>query len=67
MNAAVLEAEFKNSTPHLESLVKMVYWSQNLLDKKKVSYPKMTDVASGRIVNNEKKKSLPFSMSDLAK
>ena len=46
LNAAILETD---ATPKLANLLKLLLWSQEELDKKKIRYPKMTDVASGTI------------------
>lgn len=49
LNAAILEIENRESTPKLASLLKLLLWAQTELDKKKVKYPKMTDLARGTI------------------
>lgn len=50
LNAALLKMEHRESTsPRLNNLLKMILWSQNELDKKKVKYPKMTDLGSATI------------------
>ena len=46
LNAAILEVD---STPKLANLVKLLLWSQEELDKKKIKYPKMTDIATGAL------------------
>ncbi|XP_052800798.1 glucose-induced degradation protein 8 homolog [Mya arenaria] len=46
LNAAILETD---ATPKLANLLKLLLWSQEELDKKKIRYPKMTDVSSGMI------------------
>ncbi|XP_069133991.1 glucose-induced degradation protein 8 homolog [Argopecten irradians] len=46
LNAAILEVD---ATPKLANLLKLLLWSQEELDKKKVKYPKMTDFSNGRI------------------
>lgn len=46
VNAAILETD---STPKLANLLKLLLWSQEELDKKKIRYPKMTDIATGTI------------------
>ncbi|XP_071100063.1 glucose-induced degradation protein 8 homolog isoform X1 [Haliotis cracherodii] len=46
LNAAILESD---STPRLANLLKLLLWAQEELDKKKVKYPKMTDIAKGVI------------------
>lgn len=46
LNAAILETD---ATPKLANLLKLLLWAQEELDKKKIKYPKMTDIASGTI------------------
>lgn len=46
LNAAILETD---ATPKLANLLKLLLWSQEELDKKKIRYPKMTDIATGTI------------------
>ncbi|KAL8577722.1 Glucose-induced degradation protein 8-B [Nucella lapillus] len=46
LNAAVLEVD---ATPELASLLKLLLWGQDELDKRKVKYPRMTDIAQGKI------------------
>lgn len=46
LNAAVLESD---ATPELASLLKLLLWGQDELDKRKVKYPRMTDIAQGKI------------------
>lgn len=46
VNAAILDEE---ATPKLANLLKLLLWSQDELDKRKVKYPKMTDIARGFI------------------
>merc|ERR1711976_469954 len=49
LNAAMLEIESREQTPKLAKLLKLLMWSQEELDAKKVKYPKMTDLAKGSI------------------
>ncbi|XP_026468857.1 glucose-induced degradation protein 8 homolog [Ctenocephalides felis] len=50
LNAAILKMEHQEFTsPKLSNLLKMILWAQNELDKKKISYPKMTDLAKAKI------------------
>lgn len=52
LNAAILKMEHKESTsPRLNNLLKMILWAQDELEKKKVKYPKMTDLGSATIEN----------------
>lgn len=46
LNAAIQE---NDSTPKLANLLKLLLWSQEELDKKKVKYPRMTDLATGSL------------------
>lgn len=46
LNAAILETD---ATPKLANLLKLLLWAQEELDKKKIKYPKMTDIANGTI------------------
>jgi len=50
VNAAILKLESHDgTTSKLANLLKLVLWAQDELDKKKVKYPKMTDLAKGAI------------------
>ncbi|KAL3841679.1 hypothetical protein ACJMK2_019791 [Sinanodonta woodiana] len=49
LNAAILELDSTDSTPKLANLLKLLLWSQEELDKAKVKYPRMTDLATGTI------------------
>ncbi len=53
LNAAMLEMSNRESTPKLASLLKLLLWSQNELDKKKVKYPKMMDLAKGSVEDSK--------------
>ncbi|CAL1529276.1 unnamed protein product [Lymnaea stagnalis] len=46
VNAAILETD---STPRLANLLKLLLWAQEELDKRKVPFPHMTNVAEGSI------------------
>lgn len=46
LNAAILEVD---ATPKVANLLKLLLWSQEEIDKKKIKYPRMTDIASGTI------------------
>ena len=48
-NSAILELENFEATSKLNILVNMLIWSQDLLDKRSVSYPKMKDIANARV------------------
>ena len=49
VNSAILEFENLESSAKLTILIKMLLWSQDLLDKKNVQYPKMTDLGNARV------------------
>lgn len=46
VNSAILETD---STPRLANLLKLLLWAQEELDKRKVSFPHMTNIAEGVI------------------
>jgi hypothetical protein len=47
-NSAILEFENSESTAKLNILIKMLLWSQDLLEKRSISFPKITDLANAR-------------------
>ncbi len=49
VNSAILESENFEANSKLNVLIKMLIWSQDLLDKRSVAYPKMTDIANARV------------------
>ena len=49
VNSSILEFENLESNAKLTILIKMLLWSQDLLDKKNVQYPKMTDLGNARV------------------
>lgn len=49
VNSAILEFENLESTAKLNILIKMLLWSQDLLDRRSIAYPKMTDLGNARI------------------
>lgn len=49
VNSAILEFENLESTAKLNVLIKMLLWSQDLIDKKSIAFPKMTDLANARV------------------
>lgn len=50
VNAAILKMEHHDSTlPKLSTLLKLILWAQDKLDKKSAKYPKMTDLAAASI------------------
>jgi len=58
VNAAILEADHCAGSPKLESLVQLLFWAQDQLDRRQVSYPKMTDIAEATIQSVNKRKSV---------
>lgn len=49
VNSAILEFENMESNAKLSVLIKMLLWSQDLLDKRAVVYPRIVDLANGRV------------------
>lgn len=50
LNAAILRTEHcENTSPRIISLLKMILWAQNELDKKNITYPKMNELATATI------------------
>lgn len=49
VNSAVLEFENLESNAKLNTLIKMLLWGQDLLDKRSIVYPKMIDLANATI------------------
>ncbi len=49
VNSGILEFENFESNAKLNVLIKMLLWGQDLLDKKSITYPKITDLANARI------------------
>lgn len=39
----------ESTTPKLAIMLKLMLWSQDELEKKKVKYPRMTEIAQGTI------------------
>lgn len=52
LNAAILEAEHKETSPKLSNLLKLLLWAQTELDAKKAKFPKMVDPGSGLFDGN---------------
>jgi len=51
LNAAILKIELQEpTTPRLYNLMKLILWAQDELEKKKVKYPRMTDLGAATIV-----------------
>jgi len=52
VNAAILKMEHQESTaPKISTLLKLILWAQEKLNKKNVKYPKMTDLATATIAD----------------
>ncbi len=49
VNSFILEYENLESTAKLNILIKMLLWSQDLLDKRSIAYPKIIDLGNARI------------------
>lgn len=49
VNSSILEFENLESNAKLTILIKMLLWSQDLLDKRAVNYPRMIDLANARV------------------
>lgn len=50
LNAAILKCEHRtDSTPKVLYLLKLIFWSQNVLDSSDIKYPKMKDMATATI------------------
>lgn len=49
LNAALLAEENQPTSPRLAKIMKLLEWSQSELDRNKVKYPKMTDLATASI------------------
>ena len=50
LNAAILRMEEQEAaSPKLADLLRLILWSQEELDKKKVKYPRMTDLATATV------------------
>ena len=49
INSAILEYENLESQTKLNLLIKMLLWSQDLLDKRQTTYPKIIDIGNARL------------------
>jgi len=49
VNSALLEMEDEESTSKLSSLLKLLLWAQDELDRSKVKYPKLTNLVNGTL------------------
>ena len=52
-NAAILEYENVESNAKLNILIKTLMWSQDLLDKRSINYPRMSDIANARVEDTQ--------------
>lgn len=48
-NAAILSYENQESNAKLNILVRMLLWSQDLLDRRSIFYPRMSDIGNARV------------------
>lgn len=49
LNAAILRIEHKqNQNPRMMNVLKLILWAQSELDKRSVSYARMTDLSSAK-------------------
>lgn len=51
LNSAILGHHGNEEVSRLSVLMKLVHWTQSQLDKKAVSYPKLTDVCTGTLLH----------------
>ena len=51
LNSALLASQDRETTSRLSLLMKLVLWTQEQLQKKGLSFPKLTNVASGKLEN----------------
>lgn len=49
LNSALLASQDQETTSRLSVLMKLVLWAQDQLQKKGVSFPKLTNIASGKL------------------
>lgn len=50
LNHAILKQEHQSETsPKIVNLLKLILWAQQTLDKRSLSYPKMTDLEKATI------------------
>ncbi|XP_056643658.1 glucose-induced degradation protein 8-A homolog [Diorhabda carinulata] len=54
VNAAILKMEHQeNTAPKISTLLKLILWAQEKLNKKNVKYPKIVDLATAHIEDNK--------------
>lgn len=52
LNAAILKMENRESTtPKLSNLLKVILWAQDELDKKRIKFPRLSDLGNATITN----------------
>lgn len=49
LNAALLASQDQEATSKLSTLMKLVLWSQDQLEKKGLSFPKLPNIAAGKL------------------
>lgn len=49
LNSALLASQDQETTSRLSVLMKLVLWTQELLQKKGLAFPKLTNIASGKL------------------
>jgi len=50
LNAAILRSEHsENTQPKVATALKLLMWAQSELDKKRIRYPKIGDLAAGKV------------------
>jgi len=49
LNSALLASQDQEATSKLSTLMRLVLWSQNQLEKKGLTFPKLTNIAAGKL------------------
>ena len=52
LNAALLASHDQEALSKLSTLMKLVLWSQDQLEKKGIAFPKLTNIADGKLTQN---------------
>ena len=52
LNAALLASHDQEALSKLSTLMKLVLWSQDQLEKKGITFPKLTNIADGKLTQN---------------
>lgn len=63
MNVAILESDHEDTTPRLANVVKLLLWTQNELDKKRIKYPKMVDLSNAKIKQSSEDKNTTITIT----